>query len=133
MKITSIKDTGSFNQVQNNPKKNYSLAYNNDKQLLYKLKSNNTLSVIFDEIFHNSYSNRQFRIDESGTLVTIQSRQRDVVVVSGIEDDQPLIISKIKGVPGDIIIDFKYLDESKVVCLTKNGFLSCYDISKPEA
>jgi hypothetical protein len=54
-------------------------------------------------------------------------------VLSGIEQDLPVIHSKIQGVPGDIIIDFKYLDESKVVCLTKNGFLSCYDITKPDA
>lgn len=91
------------------------------------------LNVIFDEIFYSALPNRQMRINDSESLVTVQTRERDLTVISGIEDDHPCIVSKIKGVPGDMIIDFKPFDHMKVVCLTKNGFLSCYDVSQQEA
>lgn len=88
------------------------------------------LNVIFDEIFYSALPNRQIRINRSENLVTVQTRERDLTVISGIENDQPCIVSKIKGVPGDLIIDFKPFDDVKVICLTKNGFLSCYDVSQ---
>lgn len=110
------------------------MVYNSDKQLLYKLDSNNSLSVIFDEVFYSSLPNRQMRFDSlSSSILAIQTRERDITILTGIEQNRPCTVSKIKGVPGDRIIDFKHFEDLKVVCISNNGFLSCYDISVPEA
>ena len=50
-----------------------------------------------------------------------------------MEIDCPQVYSKIQNATGDLIIDFKFLSETKIICVTQNSFLSCYDISMQEA
>lgn len=74
------------------------------------------------------------RLDpQTKTVLAIQTRERDITILTGIENNRASTVSKIKGVPGDRIIDFKHFEDLKIVCISNNGFLSCYDISVPEA
>lgn len=102
--------------------------------MLYKLNSTNGLAVIYDEIFYSALPNRQMRFDKlSSSVLAVQTRQRDITILTGLEQNRAVTVSKIKGAPGDRIIDFKHFEDLKVLCLSQNGFLSCYDISAPEA
>jgi len=64
------------------------------------------------------------------TLI-LQIGRTDLLILREIDKDYPEIVCKIKGVPGDVIIDFFPIGNEKVVTLSEDGFLSCADFSQP--
>ena len=56
--FTDIKSTGNFSDCLYEPKIDTIFAFNGEKQLLYKMKNSEFLTVFFDEIYFKALPGR---------------------------------------------------------------------------
>ena len=120
---------GSFSQVIHSDLLEASFAYNSTKQLLYKIDPSTLKArVIFDDINYTAAPNRQFRVNSDQSYLFLLTKSNEISVLGGIEGEVVNCVSILKNIPGDKIIDFRTFGQDKVICLSKNGYLSCFKL-----
>lgn len=102
-------------------------AYNSTKQILYKISQEDfKLKVVYDEIAFNSKVNCQVKRTKNETHILLQTDKNEIVLLGGVESKAVYFVSVLEKIPGDEVINFECFTEDKVICLSSNGYLSCY-------
>lgn len=87
------------------------------------------LRVIYDEISFNSRNNRQIKVTKDQNHILLQTGKNEIGVLGSLASNVISFVSVIGKVPGDEIVAFESFTEDKVVCLSNNGYLSCFKLA----
>jgi hypothetical protein len=125
---------GKFSQVISHPSKKIAIAYNATKQLLYKISlTSNKATVIFDDISYNAPENRQIAFSRDRKLLYCVTKRNEIAILYDFETDDAHLHAKLQNIPGDQILDFCEFGMETLLILSKDGYLSSYNIGKTPA
>lgn len=85
--------------------------------------------MIYDEIVFNNPKNNQIRATANENYILIQTAETEIIVLGSLESRIASFVSQLEKIPGNYVVDFDSFNEDKVVCLSENGYLSCYKLA----
>ena len=112
------------------PNSPIAIAYNATKQLLYKFDQNtNKATVIYDDVSYTAPNNRQMKLSQDNQCLYLVTKRNEISVLTNLDSDDAKVQNQLKNIPGDEILDFCEFGHADLLALSKDGYLSCYDIS----